>query len=273
MTTRARLLGNDRRFTGEGAFWDGDGLLWVDIWAGHVLRTDRSGRTEILWVTMPPVGFAVAVVDGLLVGAGLDIVHVGAGGARRVVEVTGAAPDSRLNDGAIDAAGRLWFGTVTPRGTDSSVFRYAAERLDLVWSGLEVANGMDWSPDGEVMYVADTGTGVVHWARHDPATGEVGALEEWAARAPGAPDGLCVAPDGGLWLAEIFTGSVVELVAGEVRRTVTVDCPRVTSVACASGPGDPLELWITTGRKDLTPEQLRKHPESGSLFVARPDGA
>ncbi|TDO92825.1 hypothetical protein C8D81_0594 [Enemella evansiae] len=38
--------------------------------------------------------------------------------------------------------------------------------------------------------------------------------------------------------------------------------PAVTSVAHGAG-----RLFVTTGTKDLTDEQLREHPDAGSLYV------
>lgn len=264
-TVAAAPLGDDRRYTGEGARWDErTGLLyWVDVWAGHVLATSPSGRTRIVWATMPPVGFVAPVADGLLVGAGLGLFVIDRAAARQVAEVTGAPPGSRINDGAVDAAGRLWFGTVTPSGVDSRLHRFDGAGVSVELEGLRVANGVGWAPDGSRMFLADTGTGVIHAAPYDLATGRAGAFRPWSYRAPGAPDGLCVAPDGAVWVAEIFTGRVVELVDGSPRRQVAVPCPRVTSVALAGN-----RAYVTTGRKDLDAAQLLEFPHSGSIFVA-----
>ncbi|OYN98071.1 hypothetical protein CGZ95_12715 [Enemella evansiae] len=264
---RARVLDPAHRFTGEGACWDPmtDSLVWVDIWAGQVLRTGLEGETELVWATMPPVGFACPTADGLLVGAGLDLWLLPPSGiAAHVCRVAGAPDGSRINDGAIDAHGRVWFGTVTPQGMDSILFRYADGRLEPVLQGLSVANGIDWSPSGDRIYLADTGTGIIHAAAYDPGSGATGPFETWAQRDPGAPDGLCVTPDGAVWVAEIFTGRVVELVDGRPRRELLVPCPRVTSVAYGAG-----RLFVTTGTKDLTDEQLREHPDAGSLYFTR----
>ena len=67
-----------------------------------------------------------------------------------------------MNDGACDPQGRFWAGTMA---YDESPGAGALYRLELdgscttVLTGLTIANGIGWSPDGSTMYLNDSGTG------------------------------------------------------------------------------------------------------------------
>ena len=81
-----------------------------------------------------------------------------------------------MNDGACDPQGRFWAGTMA---YDESPGAGALYRLELdgscttVLTGLTIANGIGWSPDGTTMYLNDSGTGCVETFRFDGASGAI----------------------------------------------------------------------------------------------------
>jgi sugar lactone lactonase YvrE len=82
----------------------------------------------------------------------------------------------------------------------------------------------------------------------------------------GLPDGLTVDREGGVWVA-FFGGSAVRRFgpAGTVEEVL--DLPVTQPTACTFG-GDGLdELYITTSRENLPPDE---QPQAGSVFRARP---
>ena len=73
---------------------------------------------------------------------------------------------NRLNDGYVDPAGRLWFGTMHDGETEASGALYCLEAGPSVrrWDrGYTVTNGPAMSPDGRTLYHVDT-LGRVIWA-------------------------------------------------------------------------------------------------------------
>jgi sugar lactone lactonase YvrE len=117
------------------------------------------------------------------------------------------------------------------------------------------------------MYHVDSTPGVVHRRTYDPATGAIGPREPWLTVAGGVPDGLCGDADGNLWIAVHGAGEVRAFTPDGVQfATVHVDAPHTTKPAFV-GP-DLDRLLITTARDELPPEQLRRHPLSGRLFLA-----
>jgi sugar lactone lactonase YvrE len=167
----------------------------------------------------------------------------------------------RLNDGAVDPAGRFLVGSL---GGDREILvRYEDGGCTTIDDDLTLSNGLAWSPDGTRFYSVDTNTRTV-FVRNYPS----GTREALFRLADGHPDGLCVDAAGDLWLA-VWGGGRVEhrSPAGELLGVVEVDAPHTSSVAFA-GPALDV-LVITTATQDLSAGDLAAHPDSGRLFTAR----
>ena len=123
--------------------------------------------------SLPETVGAIAPIDGddgWLVAAGRDVVHLRPEGTHRTIAVV-SPPGARMNDVACDPQGRLWAGTVAD---DARPGGGALHRLDPdgrvagVLDGLTISNGIGWSPDGETMYLVDSGARTMHAFPFDP---------------------------------------------------------------------------------------------------------
>ncbi|AGL16585.1 SMP-30/gluconolactonase/LRE family protein [Actinoplanes sp. N902-109] len=266
---------------GEGPVWDParNRLLWVDI-AGHALHegeldsttgaVTRSGTRDF---TAEVGAVAVAASGELLVAERETLTRVGLDGTRtELARVLPRGTRSRLNDGAVDPAGRFLVGSLDPRETATSevLVRLGRDGLTTLDADLTMSNGLAWNPAGDRLYSIDTVPGTV-WVRdYDAATGATGDRHEAFRFTDDYPDGMCADADGNLWIA-IWGGGRVECRSPDGRQlaTVTVDAPHTTSVTFA-GPGLDL-LVITTATTGLSTADLAHHPGSGRLFTARVD--
>jgi gluconolactonase len=97
--------------------------------------------------------------------------------------------------------------------------------------------------------------------------GAVGAWQTFASLGPaGVPDGLKVASDGSVWVADAHGGRVVVFGAdGGKRQEIAVPLPMVTSV-CFGGD-DLRDLYIVTGSRG------GPHDNCGSIFRTRTEVA
>jgi sugar lactone lactonase YvrE len=210
----AEPVGSVTAQLGEGPRWDADArrLLWVDIDGERLHAGDRivNGGAKVCAVA-PWSGdiLLVALADALAA------VDVGNGSVRRLVEIPHGRPGMRCNDGACDAAGRFWVGTMAldERPGAGALYRYdPGGELHTVLTGITLSNGLGWDAGGQLMYYIDSPTQRIDVMDFDAASGAVANRRQFAAVPPadGIPDGLAVDDEGGLWVA-LYGG-------GEVRR-------------------------------------------------------
>ena len=121
-------------------------------------------------------------------------------------------------------------------------------RLTEVVYPLEMPNGVALSPDGSLVYVAETRTRRV-WEFRLAAPGRVAAARGLATVPSGGPlniggaDGLCVASDGTIVVATLGAGGVtVFSAAGHLLGAITTDDPMTTNMTLSA---DQHTLYLT----------------------------
>jgi sugar lactone lactonase YvrE/DNA-binding IclR family transcriptional regulator len=250
-------------------------LYWVDILAPAVHRFDPATREN---ETCPLPRLVSAVMEcragGLAVTTqeGLESLDFENRLLNPLVDPEADQPDNRFNDAKCDANGRLWAGTMSLDAARKSGSLYRIDP-DLAWARMDqpftVANGLDWSPDGRVMYFADSAAGVIFAYPFAAETGQLGKRRIFARIEPddGRPDGLTVDREGCVWVA-LWDGWAVRRFSPDGRpiSDLRVPVPRPTSVAFG---GDGLStLFITSARIRLPAKILADAPFSGGLFAA-----
>jgi sugar lactone lactonase YvrE len=137
-------------------------------------------------------------------------------------------------------------------------------------TGLIIANGCAFSPDGRTMYLADAHVGVQQvWAcDYDLASGTPSNRRVFIdmRQHPGRPDGAAIDTDGCYWIAAPDAGQVHRFTpAGKLDYSVTVPVKKPTM--CAFGGADMRTLFITSICPPNT--DLGDQPQAGGLFMAQ----
>ncbi|HTI30100.1 MAG TPA: SMP-30/gluconolactonase/LRE family protein, partial [Methylomirabilota bacterium] len=210
-------------------------------------------------------GFVAALQDGFWV--------VGDGPAARIAAIPEAGPGLRFNDGKCDPAGRFWAGTMT---YDAALGAGALYRLDpdgqarMVLDEVTISNGLAWSLDGGTMYFIDTPTQRVDAFSFDGVTGEIGDRRPEIHLPPeaGAPDGMTIDAEGGLWIALWGGAAVHRYLDGRLDQVIELPVSQPTS--CCFGGASLDELYVTSAREGLSAPRLRAEPLAGALFRVRP---
>jgi sugar lactone lactonase YvrE len=240
----------------EGPRPDGrGGVLFSDVVGGGVRRWTPGG-IELVVPGRRGVGGLVLHADGRPVVAGRDLDHGGRTVLSRPEGVTGFNDLSTTDDGGV-LAGALRFRPMAgepPVPGDLWLVPPAAAGTEprLLADGILWPNGIGLSPAGDVLYVSDFAAGEV--LAFDPDGGGRRVL----ARAPaGAPDGLAVDAQGGVWVALGPAGQVARLNAeGGLDALLDVPADFVASVAF---DGDEL-LVATAGALLRTPAGVPGRP-------------
>jgi xylono-1,5-lactonase len=275
---QARLVWAAGAELGEGATWDAHAarLWWVDIRGRRLHRLDEAGGDRRSW-ELPEEPGCVALTDDparvvLGLRTGVFLFEPGTGRLEPVAAPEGHAPGHRLNDGKVDPSGRFWFGTMhdEERPAEGALHllerpRAAVTRVDGPYT---VPNGPAFSPDGRVMYCADSPAGVVY--AFDVDGGGLARKREFVrfAEGEGHPDGMTVDAEACLWVAH-WGGGRVSRFAPDGRRLGRIEVPTERVTSCAFGGADLRTLFITsaggTGSAGAGP--------AGSVFAARTEAA
>jgi L-arabinonolactonase len=266
---------------GEGPVWDArrGELLWVDIAAGAVnAYAPKTGATRRIELGESVGCVALTRDAGTVLGAlrsGWFWVDLEDGTKELIAPLPGGAANQRFNDGAVDAAGRFWAGTLED-GEENPVGRLIRLDPDLqhrvVDSGFLCSNGLAWSLDERWLYFVDSRRRAIFRYRFDSETGHADERELFLDTTPfrGIPDGIEIDLDGLLWCAFWDGAQVIAFDdTGAPRIELAVSAPRPTSIAFG-GP-DLCTLFVTSATHGLAADTLAEWPHAGSVFqVDRP---
>jgi len=271
-----RRIGTQRDILGESPVWDDRAqvLYWVDIRKPAINRHNpATGETES-W-QMPDLVGAIALTQGpdLLVALGTGIVRwqVGSDRLQTLAELTDPPPGHRFNDGRADREGHFWVGTMhnETRAPEGILFRLDETGLVPVLSGVSIPNSLSFSPDGKIMYFADSQRYAIE--SFDMTAGWPTAPRTFAeTTSPAFPDGATVDAEGHLWYAEFFGSRVVRRSPdGHVSRVIDMPVDRPTS--CTFGGADLQTLYITTTCQNLSDAARVAAPLAGALLAIKVD--
>jgi sugar lactone lactonase YvrE len=236
----------------------------------------RTGHHRVLSPGVPVSAIGLRASGGWIAAAGGSFVEIDAESGRLtpLVEVEVPSRRTRMNDGAVDPAGRFWAGTMSLDGVAGQGTLY---RMDVdggvhpVISPVTTSNGPAWSPDGCLMYYVDTRTRRVDVLDFDLASGAGANRRTFVdfGDGPGRPDGVIVDGEGGVWVG-LWLGFAVHRYAPDGQLDIVVPIPTACATKCAFGGDELTDLYVTTARAPLDAEARQAQPGAGGLFRARP---
>ena len=261
---------------GEGPMWSApDRAVWfVDIKKRRIHRWGEDGATRS-WDTPDQTGFVLPLAGGGFVAGvrgGLHRFDPDEGRFEMLQPVEPDQPENRLNDGYVDARGRLWFGTMhdSEGAVAGSLYRWDGSGPPRAMDGgYAITNGPTISPDGRTLYHTDTRARVIYAFDLSPAA-ELSHKREYLRFEgdEGNPDGPAIDAEGCVWTSQ-FKGWGVRRYSpsGELLAFVRFPCANITKVAF--GGEDLRTVYATTARLHLSDEQREAQPLAGGLFRFR----
>jgi len=260
---------------GEGPVWvERDHALWfVDIKKKQIHRFHPADGAKRSWSAPEQIGFILPAEDGGFVAglqSGLFRFDPATGAFDLIVEVEPELPGNRLNDGVVDPAGRLWFGTMDndEKAKSGAYYCFAEGHLARTkLDGIAITNGPAVSPDGRLLYFVDTLKGTIAAAeiRDD---GSLGAPRAFVRIDPrhGHPDGPTIDSEGCVWIS-LYAGWEARRYAPSGELVTSVRFPVANITKIAFGGDDLRTAFATTARQMLSPEIIAQQPQIGDLFA------
>jgi D-xylonolactonase len=244
-------------------------LYFCDSTRGGIFRRSPDGAIATLIPGRRGAGGILLNHDGglLFTGKGLFRWDEASGEIHPAFVEWQGKPIIGLNDLTSDQQGSVYTGSLNtdPFSRDTripgSLFRIDPPGVaSELWGGIDLSNGIGFSPDGRLLYHSDSTTRAV-WVYDVAADRTVRDRRIFAKLPAGFPDGLALDVEGGVWVAAALAGEIVHFRSDStVAERFELPIKMVTSLTFG-GP-DMLDLYIVTaGSKDKS--------KSGTVFRAR----
>ncbi|MBX3454180.1 SMP-30/gluconolactonase/LRE family protein [Ferrovibrio sp.] len=241
---------------GESPVWDvARNRLWfVDILAPSIHLLDPA-TGDVQTFRMPAdVGSVGLAKGGRLVVALRTGVHLFDPASEKLEFLVHPEPDlsmNRLNDGKVGPDGCFWVGSMhdaVPRAPTGGLYRVTPSgECTRVVEGMRASNGLAWSPDGKVMYHADSRAPDIRAYDFDRVSGRISGMRTIATPSEevGLPDGAAVDIDGNYWSAGITSGHLNKFSPDGVL-TEAIELPMAAPTMPCFGGQDMKTMYITS---------------------------
>ncbi len=268
---RAERITESVAYHGEGPVWSQrwGGLRFVDMLAGDVLSLREDGEVGRRNVGSIAAALRPRVGGGAVIAVERGFALESPDGELTTLPEVWSDGGIRMNEGGCDPDGRFYCGTMAYDKTPGAASIY---RLDpggavaVVLGGATVSNGLEWNPDGSLVYYNDTDTHSIAVFDYEREAGLTGRRTFVEMPERDRPDGLTVDAEGNVWTALNGRGEVrCYSPDGALEQVVEVEPRKVT--ACTFGGAELDQLFITTSRENLPSGE---DPAAGSLYRVVP---
>jgi len=248
-------------------------LWWVDIdGRRHQSFDPATGAHHVSSYDCQFLGSQALTADGShLLAQDLRLSrHASDDAARQFCDVESDL-DNRLNDGRVDARGRLWIGTMDNQlhRPNGSLYRVTGEgQVARIFGDVIVTNGIAFSPDNRTLYFTDTRRYRTWAFDFDLDDGVIRNRRLFADYSVSRerPDGACVDVAGGLWTA-FFSGGRVVRYRPDGQIDTVIPLPATNPTCLCFGGSDLRTLFVTTARKFLDQRRLSVESQAGHVLA------
>ena len=276
---KVELLVDCNNSLGEGITYSSsnNNLYWLDIEnVSKLYSLDLSlNKKEIFELPEIVTATSIKSQNELILATtnGLKLFNTSNKKFESVVNIENQQSLTRSNDGASDALGRFWFGTmqnnfdkngnsIPLKENIGKLYKVDTnKKISVVEEGLGIPNTFVWSPDNKNFYFTDTLNGTILSYDFELESGELSNKKNFATFDRGHPDGSTIDTDGCVWNCRWGGSCIVRFTpSGKVDQIIEMPVQNITN--CIFGGSDMKTLFITTASN----EGKNKNDLDGSLF-------
>ena len=275
-TSKPECLWKTKSTLGEGTLWVKklNSLFFVDIKKKKILILNYKTNKKKILKLNKEIGFIAQIKKNIFIlglKSELRIVNLKNLKTLYSMPVESSRPNNRINDGKTDPMGRLWFGTMDNLEKKKSGSLYCLDKnliLHKVDDGYFITNGPAFINKNN-FYHTDSKKRIIYKIK---INSKFKILKKTIFikfnRNEGSPDGMTTDNNNNLWVCRYNgRGIFVYDLNGDKIHQILLPAKNITN--CTFGGQLNNELFISTARKGMKTNEIKKYPLSGSLFKVK----
>jgi len=249
-------------------------LSFIDIFEPAFYRIDLTTMEERRWMLPSTVGsFALTTDPGTVLLALIDGIYyldLEDGSLDKQADAPYDQGHYRFNDGKCDRRGRFWVGAMRHRHSDrphgqAGLYRFDDRGLSEQASTISISNGMGWSLDNRLMYMADRPFHRILAFDFDDEQGTVSNPHTFIEiDGDTIPDGAAIDAEGHYWVA-MYRGACLRRYRPDGTLDRVVETPPNPTMVAFHPERD--EAWLTTSSLNVV-AGTEGGTAAGGIYVA-----
>ena len=264
----------NKSLLGEGTLWVPtlNSIFFVDIKKKKIFILNTKTKKKKIFEVNKEIGFLSHIKRNIFMlglKSELRIVNLK---NKKIIFSTKIEPrliNNRINDGKTDSAGRLWFGTMDnferKKNHGSLYCLDNSLKLHKIDSKYYITNGPAFLNKNN-FYHTDSGRRIIYKIKINSKFQIVKkSIFIKFSKKEGSPDGMTTDIKNNLWVCH-YHGACISAYDLKGTKIHQIYLPVKNVTNCTFGDLKNDELFISTARKDMNSNELKKYPLSGSLF-------
>ncbi len=268
-----KCIWKSKLFLGEGTLWVPklSSIFLVDIKKKKILSFNiKSNKKKIIKVDKE-IGFLSYIKNNIFIlglKSELRIVNFEDKKTLYSLKIEPKKISNRINDGKTDSIGRLWFGTMDDSGKKCLGSLYCLDnklKLHKIDSRYFTTNGPAFLNKNN-FYHTDSKKKIIYKIRINNKYKIVKKTTFLRFnKLDGSPDGMITDKKNNLWVCH-YRGFKITVYNLRGKKIHEIKLPVKNVTNCVFGGFKSNELFISTARKGMQTEEIKKYPLSGNLF-------
>lgn len=280
MMNDVEVFYESKDLVGEGPAWNPETgkLYWVDISGKRIHVFDPVTKKDdpipaedlVAAIAFDKSGNIIAALSNRLVRINPETKV-----SSPLLTIDSIPPNTRINDGKCDAAGRFWLGTMDLAEKEKTGCLYSVSpdlACKKVLDGLVIGNGMAWTDDNKTMYYIDSPTLEVWSFDFDLAGGELSnrktAIKYESGE--GMPDGMTIDREGMLWIAQFRGAKISRWNPRTGKRLAQYPMPTYNITSCCFGGKNFDDVYVTSANVLMDGATDAQRVSAGAVFHFKP---
>ena len=273
-TSEPKAIWKAKTVLGEGTLWVSSqkSIFFVDIKKKKILIFNIRSKKKRTIRLNKEIGFLTHIKKNVfLLGlkSELRIIDIKTKKILKSIKIEKDKPLNRLNDGKTDPIGRLWFGTMdNPERKVRNGSLYCLDNkliLHKVDTKYYITNGPAFINANTFLHT-DSGEKIIYKIKINRNYKVIKKSKFLKfSKSDGAPDGMTIDSKKNVWVCH-FGGACISVYNLRGKKIHKIYLPAKNITNCAFGGYNNRELFVSTARKGMKKNEIKKYPLSGSLF-------